>query len=161
MSKARGLVPRRGCGALVATAVLASALGLAGCTSARNALGPSESPCFRAIPLARAAVNDKGRFSGVRYMSAVEFARAIKQAKAFAGSAIKLPDALVDVRGPVCAIAYRGSYDAKRVASGWAPLGEHGTLALVVVRLQKLDVVATVVLSRPPLRLSRLLPPFI
>ena len=56
-------------------AVLLVAVGAAGCTSARNALGPSESPCFRAIPLARAAVNDKGKFSGVRYVTAQRLQR--------------------------------------------------------------------------------------
>jgi hypothetical protein len=145
---------------LVGALVLLATSGFAGCTSARNALGPSESPCFRAIPLARAAVNDKGRFSGVRYISAKEFTAAIKKARALAGSAIVLPDALLDVEGPVCVIAYRGEYKTTKVASGWSPTGTRGTLAIVVVGLQKLDVVATVVLHRPPLRLVRVFPPF-
>jgi hypothetical protein len=142
-------------------AVLLVAAGAAGCTSARNALGPSESPCFRAIPLARAAVNDKGKFSGVRYVSARDFTTAIRKAKVETRGRVSLPHALVDVKGPICAVAYRGIYDPNRVAHGWSPTGRSGTLAIVVVRLQKPEVVATVVLRRPPLRLSKQFPPLV
>ncbi len=142
-------------------AVLLVAVGAAGCTSARNALGPSESPCFRAIPLARAAVNDKGKFSGVRYVTARDFNAAIRQAKVAAHGRVNLPVALVEVKGPICAVAYRGTYDPNRVAHGWSPTGKSGTLAIVVVRLQKPDVVATVILRRSPLRLAKEFPPLI
>lgn len=148
-------------GLLVGLALLVAASGIAGCTSARNALGPSESPCFRAIPIARAAVNDRGRFAGVRYLGARDVAIAISKAKALSRGRITLPDALSDVKGPVCAIAYRGRYDANRVASGWSPQGRVGMLAIVVVRLQKLVVIVTVVLPRSPLRLSKVFPSFV
>jgi hypothetical protein len=146
---------------LVGAAFLLAASGVAGCTSARNALGPSESPCFRAIPIARAAVNNKGRFSGVRYVDAREFASAIRTAKELARGKIAIPDALTDASGPVCVIAYRGEYDPNRVASGWSPTGRVGSLAIVVVRLEKLNVIATVVLRRAPLRLSKVFPPLV
>ncbi len=151
----------RGRGVLVGLVLLVIAGGVAGCTSARNALGPSESSCFRAIPIARAAVNDRGHFAGVRYLDARDVATAIRKAKALSHGRITLPDALTDVKGPVCAIAYRGQYDPNRVASGWSPSGRAGVLAIVVVRLQKLAVVVTVVLHRSPLRLSKVFPPFV
>ncbi len=154
-------LPKGGMRRVFLGAVLLVAVGAAGCTSARNALGPSESPCFRAIPLARAAVNDKGKFSGVRYVSARDFTTAIRKAKVEARGRVNLPHALVDVKGPICAVAYRGVYDPHRVAHGWSPTGRNGTLAIVVVRLQKPDVVATVVLRRSPLRLSKEFPPLI
>ena len=96
----------------------------------------------------------------MRYITAKEFTAAIKKAKALAGTLVVLPDSLVDVQGPVCVIAYRGEYKTSRVAAGWSPTGAGGTLAIVVVRLQKLDVVTTVVLYRPPLRLVRVFPSF-
>jgi hypothetical protein len=151
----------RGRGVLVGLVLLVTAGGVAGCTTARNALGPSESPCFRAIPIARAAVNDKGRFAGVRYLDAPALSAAIKKAKLLTHGRVTLPDALTDVIGPVCAIAYRGFYDPSRVASGWSPRGRPGMLAIVVVRLQKLAVVVTVVLRRSPLRLAKIFPPFV
>ena len=50
-------------------AVVVASFGIAACTSPRNALGPNESPCFRVLAVARAAVNDTGHFAGVRYLS--------------------------------------------------------------------------------------------
>lgn len=148
--------------ALLAAVVIVCLGAAAGCTTARNTLGPSESPCFRAIPIARAAVNDKGRFAGVRYLTGREFAIAVRQARALAGASIDIPHALIAAHGPVCAVAYRGSYDSRRVAAGWSPTGRQGELAIVVVRLTKrLGVLATVVLHKPPLRFSRFFPPLI
>jgi hypothetical protein len=148
-------------GVLVAALLLAAASGLGACTSARNALGPSESPCFRAIPLARAAVNDKGTFAGVRYLDTRQVATALRRAEKFARGRVALPKMLTTAKGPICAVAYRGLYDPHRVASGWSPTGRSGRLAIVIVRLQKLSVVATVVLHHSPLKLSKVFPPFL
>lgn len=146
---------------LLVSSVLVAASCLAGCTSVRNGLGPSESPCFRAIPLARAAVNDVGRFAGVRYLDARQVAAAIRRAKEVVSEKAHLPVTLATAKGPICAVAYRGEYEPGRVASGWSPTGRSGTLAIVIVRLQKLAVLATVVLHRSPLRLAKVFPPFL
>ena len=52
-------------GVLLALVLLAGS-GLAGCTSARNGLGISDSQCFRVLPQAQAAVGKSATFAGVR-----------------------------------------------------------------------------------------------
>ena len=42
---------------------------VAGCAAPRNSLGTAASPCFRALPTAKAAVHHQGRFVGVRRVS--------------------------------------------------------------------------------------------
>ena len=53
---------------LSAAAAIAAVL-TAACAAPRNTLGTSASPCFRALPTAKAAVHQNGRFVGVRRVS--------------------------------------------------------------------------------------------
>ena len=52
-----------------ATGLVLAALLTAACAAPRNTLGTSASPCFRALPTAKAAVHNHGRFVGVRRVS--------------------------------------------------------------------------------------------
>jgi hypothetical protein len=45
------------------------------------------------------------------------------------------------------------------VAQGWPPNKRADPLAIVVVRIRDLRVLVTLVLKKPPLRLTRFLPP--
>ena len=67
----------------VVLVVVTASIVLAGCTTARNALGPAESPCFQALPVAHAAVNDTGHFSGVRYLTATQLTSALETVKKY------------------------------------------------------------------------------
>ena len=144
--------------AVAAVAVSVIVVTLSACTSPRNALGPSESPCFRAIPVAHAAVNDTGRFAGVRYLSAKDLAAALKVASSFKHRPLKIPPALARTKSAVCAVAYRGRFTESGVAMGWEPSGRPGVLAIVIVRVPSVAVIATIVTGKAPLRLTRLLP---
>jgi hypothetical protein len=146
---------------LFALALFASAIAIAGCTSARNALGPPESPCFRALPAANAAVNGKGHFSGVRYLTAKDVLSIVKRAEHFAGRKVHLPEDIARDKSAVCVVAYSGHFTSQTVANGWSPSGKPGTLAVVVVSVPSISVLATVVTRRPPLKLTRFLPSFI
>jgi hypothetical protein len=138
---------------LFGTAALvgSSMLLLSGCTSPRNALGTPIGRCFKVLPAARLAVDGRGRFTGVRYVTVADFAKVLHQRHPLlidtklAGS--KLATA-------VCVVAYVGDYSAGQVKDG-VPAGATGHFALVVVRSNDAKVIATVVLKRAPLRLSK------
>jgi len=70
-----------------------------------------------------------------------------------------LPAALQRERSAVCAVAYRGSFSTNGVALGWPPDRHDDPLAIVVVRVRDVRVLVTFVLSKPPLRFTRFLPP--
>ena len=142
----------------VVLVVVTASIVLAGCTSARNALGPAESPCFQALPVAHAAVNDTGHFSGVRYLTATQLTSALETVKKYTGGRLAIPAALLHQTSAVCAVAYYGHYKSSRVANGWAPGKTTGSFAIVVVRVPKIEVLITTVTRRPPLRLTKLFP---
>jgi hypothetical protein len=152
---------RIGKGARLAAASLAlvASLGIAACTSPRNALGPNESPCFRVLAVARAAVNDTGHFAGVRYLSSRDLTAALRDMKTSPRLRFTIPAALQRQRSAVCAVAYRGSFSTNGVALGWPPDRHDDPLAIVVVRVRDVRVLVTFVLSKPPLRFTRFLPP--
>jgi hypothetical protein len=134
--------------ALVATAALGvGSLALAGCTSARNALGTNSSPCYLALPVARDAIHDRGTFSGVRLVSAKDLAKRTH-----------LLDTLVARAGgklhDVCVIEYRGAFRLDQVERplGRAPVGGVGRFAIVVVSRDTNRLLATFVRSTQPVR---------
>ncbi|MGD0894600.1 MAG: hypothetical protein ABSA08_01055 [Acidimicrobiales bacterium] len=152
---------RIGKGARLTAASLAvvASLGIAACTSPRNALGPNESPCFRVLAVARAAVNDTGHFAGVRYLSSRDLTAALRDMKTSPRLRFTIPAALQRQRSAVCAVAYWGSFSTSGVALGWPPDRHDDPLAIVVVRVRDVRVLVTFVLSKPPLRFTRFLPP--
>jgi len=151
---------RKRCSIAAVVALVAVVLIATACTSPKNALGPTDSPCFRAIPVAHAAVNDKGHFAGVRYLSIKDLAAALKTAQKFLSRHLSIPQALRQTKSAICVVAYGGRFSTGDVALGWEPTGRPGSLALVVVRVPNVGVIATIITRKPPLRLTRFLPPF-
>ncbi len=148
---------------LAALACVSGLLG--GCTPASNAIGPPESSkCLLAIAASRAAVHGRGRYAGVRYVSARSLAADLKASTEL--KALKkgqpprhrVPPALAAVRSAVCVVAWRGSFDPHAVRAGWPPRHRLGRLAIVVVRQHDVHVVVTLVLDHPPLALARMFP---
>jgi hypothetical protein len=142
-------------------ALLAASTGLSACTAPRNALGPTESSCFRVLAVAHAAVNDTGRFAGVRYLSPRDLTTALREFRESEHRWFVIPGALLRERSAVCVAAYRGRFSANAVALGWPPGRKRDPLAIVVVRVRDLHVLVTFVLNKPPLPFGRFLPPLV
>ena len=128
---------------LVSLAVVAGAVG--GCTSARDTLGTSVSPCFKALAVARDAVRDRGSFAGVRVLSAVALGHDVSPAPA---------GLLAGAGNDVCVVSYKGSYRLDQVARprGGPPPGGVGAFAIVVVSKPQNKLLGTFVRSTQPLR---------
>jgi hypothetical protein len=128
------------------TAVVVLAGLLAGCTASRNALGTRDSACFRVLPEALAAVHDHGHLAGERYLAPKALIVELRH--------VAVPDALSDAsKVATCLVAFTGHYTAGDVERGWAPRGQKGQIAIVVIRQSDLVLLATVVLGRIPPRL--------
>jgi hypothetical protein len=118
---------RRGGATAVALGVLGLVVVGAGCTGARNDLGTTSGQCFRAIPVARAAVHGRGSYAGTVLVS-VDSLRATSRLRLVA-----------DRAGPrvraICLVAYKGTYRLEQVMGdvGNPPPGGVGTYAVVVV----------------------------
>lgn len=138
-------VLRRRWGAAMAALGLVGVL--AGCTSARNTLGTSSSPCYKAIPVAADAVHDRGTLVGIRLFSARQV------------SGYHHLDALLDARAQgvkaACVAAYHGTYrhDQVKEPYGIPPASGTGPIALVMVSYPQNKLIGTIVLSRVPLPL--------
>lgn len=130
----------------VAAGALVFVGALSGCTAARNSLGTSSSPCFRAVPVASEAVKDQGRLAGVRLLSSRDLDKRPR-----------LRDVLSTRAGrqvrTVCAVAFTGSFRIGDVHDpiGHGPVGGEGTFAVVCVSTPQNKLLGTIVLSRSPL----------
>jgi len=125
--------PRRAGTAVAVGAFLVAAA----CGGPRNTLNTAGGHCFRAIPLAKATVNDQGRLVGVRAVTATTLAHKLPQA-----------ERLGDQR--LCLVAFRGPY-----AGGAVPLADPagpGDYAIVAVDRGGSTVVASFVVDELPLR---------
>lgn len=139
---------------------------LASCAPASSAIGPPGSPpCLRAIPASRLAVHGVGRYAGLRYLSARQLARDLsssEELRADRSLGQGVPPQLARMIGSVCAVAWKGSYTASSVESGWParpPASEVvGRLAVVVVDAKDAKVLVTVVLEHSTLGFARVFP---
>jgi hypothetical protein len=126
---------------MAAVAALVSRLA-AGCTSVRNDLGTSSSVCYGALPAATTAVHGQGRLDGVRLVSVASLkgpAPHLYRAATSAGGGVSR----------VCLVAFSGSFRADEVVH---PVGrERGHLAVVELVYPGDRLVATLLISRPPL----------
>lgn len=123
---------------LVVTLVLAVAA--AGCSKPTlSGLHNSVSGCYRAIPVATAAVrNPKAHLVGVHRVPADG-----------AMSHLPAPDRnLVEQDAVVCAVAFKGPFAPGQVAK--APTGSQGEYAVVLVTSKKLQLVSSYVLATLP-----------
>jgi hypothetical protein len=129
--------------AMAACGVLAlGALGLAGCAAARNELGTVQSACYLDLAKATHAVHHEGKLRGVRLVS-VDSLRAhaplLFNAGVVGGKRL----------GQVCLIAFGGHFRASNVED---PIGEpSGDLAIVAFGYPDRKLLATLVVTRPPL----------
>lgn len=146
-------ISRRGRAALT-VGVLAVLVGgvLGGCTSPRNALGASSSPCFRALPTAHAAVHGHGQLLGVQYLTIGSIDKGLKHTDQF----VALLDSLAPAGNEVCLVGYQNDYLASAVEHPWPPGRLQAKYALVLVDLHGERVLATLLLERAPIRLSRI-----
>ncbi|MCU1488749.1 MAG: hypothetical protein JWM85_154 [Acidimicrobiaceae bacterium] len=149
--KRRSFKVLSGSAAIAVASVLASA-----CTSPRDVLGPKESPCYRAVAVAHLAVEGAGRFSGVRQLDGKSLLMALSADRiAHPG----VPQRIRANKDALCLVAYRGHFSASRVRSPWRVGTKPATYAVVLVTESDSKVVATLLLGRPPVRLTRFLPP--
>jgi hypothetical protein len=132
---------RLGGAATVVAALIAAAALASGCTTARSALGTTNSGCYLALPTASAAVHHRGHLRGVR-LADVDSLRPtgrVYNAATSTGRAVR----------QVCLVAYTGHFASSQVEK---PFGRHqGVLAVVVVEYPHVKLLGTVVLRRVPL----------
>ncbi len=129
-------------GAMVAALALGGTLA-GGCTAGRSELGTGSSSCYEALPKAVSAVHGAGTLKGVSLVSVGTLRR----------FETRLYDAARAAPGPrpakVCLVAFSGFFTASRVDK---PIGRlHGTLAVVELGSPGSRLLATLIVSRPPL----------
>jgi hypothetical protein len=118
---------------------------LAGCTSARNSLGTSDSSCYLALPSASHAVGPHSKFIGVHQFTLSSLHQ--KAPKLFHS----LP-AVKPTSQRVCLIEFVGSFTAASVRK---PLGRSsGQLAVVVSEAPSNRLLGTVIFHHAPLNFA-------
>lgn len=118
-------------------AVALFALLLGACAGPRNGLNTPDSACFRAVPVAGAAVGPKGKVIGVRAVRRDSLARHVAQAA-------RIPNR------EVCAVAYRGDFVPGDIRDA-DPAGP-GPYALVALDVRSPRVLATFVVDQLPVK---------
>jgi hypothetical protein len=114
---------------------------LVACGGPRNTLNTKTSQCFRALPLARNTVNQRGKLVGVRSVLGTTLAK-------------ELPEAAPLGRQRVCVVAFRGPYAVDQVPLA-KPAGP-GTYALVAVDPKGTTVLASFIVNDLPVRFRHL-----
>lgn len=140
---------RRRFGALVVVvALLCAPIALGGCTAARNTLGPRVGTCFHALPVAAAAVHHRGKFAGVRLLSAGDLRDRHRLGELVQGTQ----------RSSLCVVGFRGSFTSAQVTD---PVGTtvraQRPFAVVVVSSAGDHLLGVVLLRRPPFALGDLI----
>lgn len=125
----------------VAVAITLALVAPAACGGPRNSLNTATSQCFRALPLARNTVNNRGKLVGVRSVLGTTLAR-------------DLPEAAPLGKQRLCVVAFRGPYGEAQVPRA-NPAGP-GTYALVAVDRGGSTVLASFVVNDLPLRFRHL-----
>jgi hypothetical protein len=144
----RGARFTRGARQSVAAAglVLAVALLAAGGSSVRTNLGTSDSPCYRALPVAASALHVRGHFFGVRLIrtNSLPAGSDLRAAASRGGSGNRT----------VCLVGFSGPFRQSDVDQ---PLGlSSASAAIVVVSYPGNELLGTVLVSRPTLRFSHM-----
>jgi hypothetical protein len=141
-SAVRAQAARRGAAWLLAASLaLASA-----CTAGHSSLGTSASPCFKALPLAKDAVHNRGSLIGVRRVPARSLGRTPLR---------ELPSLQRLGSTPVCLVAFRGPYPPGGVDHALHRRG--GRFAVVIVNERGDRVLASFVFDRIPFRFRHLI----
>lgn len=126
-----------------AAAVAVAALGLGGCTTARNELGVPVSSCLQALPVAASAVHHRGTFGGVLLFGrkALRPSHQLSQLVATRGGS--------SVRS-VCVVIFHGSFTAGDVEDVAGRSTGAQPWAVVVVSTPAHHLLGTLLLARPP-----------
>jgi hypothetical protein len=111
------------------------------CGGARNTLGTPSSVCFKALPGAKDAVNQKGRLVGVRKIQAISLQRRLPQNPQLAA---------VPASESLCVFAFHGKFQASDVPQ--ASAHPTGTYAVVALTVKNPSVVAAIILDQLPTR---------
>jgi hypothetical protein len=93
-------------------------------------------------------------FAGVRYLTAAAFKSTLVHEK----RKFDVPPALASNKSPICVVAYVGHFTASQVKKPWSPKLTNGRIAVVIVAAKANSLLATIVLAKAPLRLSRVFP---
>jgi hypothetical protein len=117
--------------------LLAAGLFIAACAAPRNTLGTSASPCFRALPTARTAVHQQGRFVGVRRVTGRRL-RELFHTTPPAGREF-------------CVVGFSGPFRPDQVDHAVGT--SSGKYAVVVVTLRGTSALQTFLVDRLPTRL--------
>jgi hypothetical protein len=101
--------------------VFLAAIALGACAAPRQTLGTRNSPCFRSLPTARAAVDDNGRLVGVHRVSRTRLLQAFPRAE--------LPP-----EREFCAVVFSDDYRSDKVDHpAGSPVGKYAVV-LVTMR---------------------------
>jgi hypothetical protein len=128
-------------GVAAVAVAFAAAVAAPACGGPRNTLNTATSQCFRALPLARNTVSNRGKLVGVRSVLGTTLAR-------------QLPEAAPLGKQRLCVVAFRGPYGQDDVPRS-DPAGP-GTYALVAVDHSGSTVLASFVVNDLPLRFRHL-----
>jgi hypothetical protein len=108
------------------------------CAAPRQTLGTRNSPCFRSLPTARAAVRDNGRLVGVRRVS--------RNSVLHAFSSAQLPPGR-----DFCVVGFSDDYRTEKVDHpAGSPIGKY---AVVVVNMRGTSAIQTFLVDKIPFRL--------
>lgn len=128
--------------AVVAAAVAAGSLTLAGCASVRNDLGTTNSDCYIAIPAADGAVHHHGHLRGVLLVTVASLRH---RAPNLYRAATSAPPPRVT---RVCLVAFGGTFTDSTVTR---PIGqEAGHLAVVELDYPSKRLLATLLIRHVP-----------
>ena len=127
---------------LMLAVALAVALALAACGSPRTSLGTDASACFRALPVARQAVHERGRLVGVLRVSSEHALRIV-------------PHENIRSVGSVCLVGFHDSYNKNNVDG--VVRADGSKFAIVAVALDRRPRrLGTVLTDQLPERFSHL-----
>ena len=135
----------------LAVSVAVMIAGTGACGAGRNILGTNTGPCFLALPVAKRAVEGRGKLAGVRLidiprLTSVPGDRAVRAL---------LDQIAIPLPRDVCLVAYAGSFTLGQVEQPTGPLppgpGGVGRYAIVVVTAPMSVLLGTFVVPRLPL----------
>jgi hypothetical protein len=139
----------------LALSIAVTASGTSGCGAGRNILGTNTSPCFLALPVAKRAVEGRGKLAGVRL---VDIPRLTSAPGDRAVRAL-LDQIAVPLPRDVCLVAYTGSFTLSQVEQPTGLLlpgpGGVGQYAIAVVTAPTSALLGTFVVQRLPLTFTR------
>jgi hypothetical protein len=137
----------------LAVSVAVTAAGTGACGAGRNILGTNTSTCFLALPVAKQAVENRGKLAGVRLIDIPKLTNSPDDRRVRDLLALLT----VPLTRDVCVVAYTGSFTLAHVEQPTGPLPSGGAAryAIAVVTSPEPELLGTVVVERLPLTFTR------